>query len=120
MQRNNIGYFSFNKFQFTPHENEELTAAYAAIANKGTYTKPIYYTKVLDREGNVIIDNSIPETHRVLKESSAWLLTSGMESVVNSGTATRAKLSNQPVAGKTGTTQFALGEANLWILQSLF
>lgn len=88
-----------------------MTAAYAAIANKGTYTKPIYYTKVLDREGNVIIDNSIPETHRVLKESSAWLLTSGMESVVNSGTATRAKLSNQPVAGKTGTTQF---DTDIW------
>ena len=88
--------------------NIDMTAAYAAIANKGTYTKPIYYTKVLDREGNVIIDNSIPETHRVLKESSAWLLTSGMESVVNSGTATRAKLSNQPVAGKTGTTQLIL------------
>lgn len=91
--------------------NIDMTAAYAAIANKGTYTKPIYYTKVLDREGNVIIDNSIPETHRVLKESSAWLLTSGMESVVNSGTATRAKLSNQPVAGKTGTTQF---DTDIW------
>ena len=69
--------------------NIDMTAAYAAIANKGVYTKPIYYTKVLDSEGNVIIDNSIPETHKVLKESSAWLLTSGMESVVSSGTATR-------------------------------
>ena len=65
--------------------NIDMTAAYAAIANKGVYTKPIYYTKVLDSDGNVIIDNSIPETHKVLKESSAWLLTSGMESVVSSG-----------------------------------
>ena len=91
--------------------NIDMTAAYAAIANKGVYTKPIYYTKVLDSEGNVIIDNSIPETHKVLKESSAWLLTSGMESVVSSGTATRAKVSNQPTAGKTGTTQF---DTDIW------
>ena len=91
--------------------NIDMTAAYAAIANKGVYTKPIYYTKVIDSEGNVIIDNSIPETHKVLKESSAWLLTSGMESVVSSGTATRAKVSNQPTAGKTGTTQF---DTDIW------
>ena len=91
--------------------NIDMTAAYAAIANKGVYTKPIYYTQVLDSEGNVLIDNSIPETHKVLKESSAWLLTSGMESVVSSGTATRAKVSNQPTAGKTGTTQF---DTDIW------
>ena len=91
--------------------NIDMTAAYAAIANKGVYTKPIYYTMVLDSEGNVLIDNSIPETHKVLKESSAWLLTSGMESVVSSGTATRAKVSNQPTAGKTGTTQF---DTDIW------
>lgn len=91
--------------------NIDMTAAYAAIANGGTYTKPIYYTKVVDSEGNVIIDNSIPETHKVLKESTAWLLTSGMESVVSSGTATRAKVSNQPTAGKTGTTQF---DTDIW------
>lgn len=91
--------------------NIDMTAAYAAIANKGVYTKPIYYTRVLDSEGNVLIDNSIPETHKVLKESSAWLLTSGLESVVSSGTATRAKVSNQPTAGKTGTTQF---DTDIW------
>lgn len=91
--------------------NIDMTAAYAAIANKGVYTKPIYYTKVLDSDGNVIIDNSIPETHKVLKESSAWLLTSGLESVVSSGTATRAKVSNQPTVGKTGTTQF---DTDIW------
>lgn len=91
--------------------NIDMTAAYAAIANKGVYTKPIYYTKVLDSDGNILIDNSIPETHKVLKESSAWLLTSGLESVVSSGTATRAKVSNQPTAGKTGTTQF---DTDIW------
>ncbi|MDO5381623.1 MAG: PBP1A family penicillin-binding protein [Eubacteriales bacterium] len=91
--------------------NIDMTAAYAAIANKGTYTKPIYYTQVLDRDGNVILDNNVKETHKVLKESSAWLLTSAMESVVNNGTGRRAKVANQPTAGKTGTTQF---DSDIW------
>lgn len=87
--------------------NVEITAAYAAIANKGTYIKPIYYTKVYDHDGNLIIDNSVPQTHEVLKETSAWLLTSALEDVVSvpDATGTRAKIANQPVAGKTGTTQ---------------
>ena len=47
--------------------NIEMTAAYAAIANGGTYMKPILYTQVLDHEGNVLLDNTTPETHEVLK-----------------------------------------------------
>ena len=84
--------------------NLELTAAYAAIANNGTYTKPKFYTKILDHDGNVLIDNTEPETHTVIKESTAWLLTSALESVVNNGTGGRAAVSGQHVAGKTGTT----------------
>ena len=45
--------------------NIEMTAAYAAIANGGTYMKPILYTQVLDHEGNVLLDNTNPETHEV-------------------------------------------------------
>ena len=86
--------------------NIDMCAAYAAIANKGTYTKPIYYTKVLDSEGNIIIDNSVPETHKVLNENSDWLLIQGLRSVATDGTARTANFSSQPVAGKTGTTQF--------------
>ena len=58
--------------------NLELTAAYATIANGGTYTKPRFYTKILDHDGNVLIDNT-PQTHTVLKETTAWLLTNAME-----------------------------------------
>ena len=36
----------------------ELTAAYAAIANGGTYTKPVFYTKILDQNGDVVLKNS--------------------------------------------------------------
>ena len=84
--------------------NIDMTAAYAAIANHGTYTKPVYYTAVYDYKGNLLLDNSSSETHTVLKEQTAWLLTSALESVITQGTGTSAALSNQPVAGKTGTT----------------
>lgn len=86
--------------------NIDMCAAYAAIANKGTYTKPIYYTKVLDSQGNIIIDNSVPETHKVLNENADWLLIQGLRSVVTSGTGRTASFDSQPVAGKTGTTQY--------------
>ncbi len=86
--------------------NIDMCAAYAAIANYGTYTKPIYYTKVLDSDGNVLIDNSVPETHKVLNENSDWLLIQGLRSVATDGTARTANFSSQPVAGKTGTTQY--------------
>ena len=90
--------------------NLELTAAYAAIANNGTYIKPVFYTKILDADGNVVIDNT-PEKTTVLRPSTAYLLTSAMEDVVNQGTGTRLQLSNMPVAGKTGTTD---NYKNLW------
>lgn len=91
--------------------NIDMTAAYAAIANGGTYTKPIYYTQVYDNKGALIIDNSQTETHSVLKESTAWLLTNAMEDVVKSGTGTQAGIANQPVAGKTGTTN---ADGDIW------
>ena len=77
-------------------ETKALTAAYAAIANEGTYTKPIFYTKILDSDGNTVIDNT-PETTSVIKPSTAYLLTSAMEDVVKEGTGTRLKLSGMPV-----------------------
>ena len=85
--------------------NLELTAAYATIANEGTYQKPRFYTKILDHDGNVLIDNSTSETHTVLKQSTAWLLTSAMEDVMTAGTGTAAYFgSSMPQAGKSGTT----------------
>lgn len=85
--------------------NIEMCAAYATIANEGVYTKPVYYTQVKDKDGNVILDNTTPQTHTVLKKSTAWLLTNALESVTANGTAEAAQLNNQPTAGKTGTTQ---------------
>lgn len=83
--------------------NLELTAAYAAIANNGTYTEPVFYTKILDHDGNVLIDNT-PKTKTVIKESTAYLLTSAMQDVVTVGTGTALNFGTMPIAGKTGTT----------------
>ena len=83
----------------------ELTSAYAAIANGGSYTTPVFYTKILDHNGNILLENE-PESRQVFRESTAFLLTSAMESVVEdaNGTGSALRLSNMPVAGKTGTT----------------
>jgi penicillin-binding protein 1A len=86
--------------------NLELTAAYAAIANGGEYMEPKFYTTVYDHDGNVLLDRSFTqETHRVIKETTAWLLTSAMEDVMTSGTGTRAYFgADMAQAGKSGTT----------------
>lgn len=84
--------------------NMELNAAYAAIANKGNYIKPKLYTKIVDHDGNVLIDNTNPESTQVIKESTAWLLTSAMVDVVTSGTGGSVNFGNMAIAGKTGTT----------------
>lgn len=85
--------------------NLELTAAYAAIANGGTYIKPKFYTRILDHDGNVLIDNTSPESHTVLKETTAWLLTDAMKDVMTQGTGTPAYFgSSMAQAGKSGTT----------------
>ena len=85
--------------------NLELTAAYAGIANKGDYIKPRMYTKVVDNEGNVVLDNE-PEETQVISEQNAWLLIDCMKDVVNvaGGTSGSAKITNMTTAGKSGTT----------------
>ncbi len=70
--------------------NLELTAAYASIANGGVYTKPVFFTKILDHNGKILINNE-PESHRVLKDSTAFLLTDAM---------TDSMISNRKFAGQ--------------------
>lgn len=85
--------------------NLELTAAFATLANRGVYTEPVFYTKILDSNGKVLLENE-PIKEQVVKESTAWLLTNAMEDVVTIGTGKALKLQeiDMPVAGKTGST----------------
>ena len=84
--------------------NFELNAAFSAIANGGIYVEPKLYTKIVDHDGNVVIDNSLPNSRRILKETTAFLLTSAMESVVSGGTGSRCNFGTTSIAGKTGST----------------
>ncbi|MBE5062761.1 PBP1A family penicillin-binding protein [Lachnospiraceae bacterium DSM 108991] len=90
--------------------NYELCAAFASIANGGVYNTPTLYTKILDHDGNVLIENPT-ESHQSVKDSTAALLTSAMESVVEEGSGSAAALGNIPVAGKTGTAD---NDKDIW------
>ena len=88
----------------------EMANAYGTIANGGKYIEPKLYTKVLDRNGNIVLDNEKVETKEVMKESTAYMLTSCLESVVTDpayGTATGYVSTAGgaiATAGKTGNT----------------
>ena len=85
--------------------NLELTAAYAAIANKGEYIEPSFYSAIYDHEGNLILDNRTQEQHRVISENTAWLLTEAMRDVMTVGSGSLAHFgSTMEQAGKTGTS----------------
>ncbi|MDD3278435.1 MAG: PBP1A family penicillin-binding protein [Lachnospiraceae bacterium] len=81
----------------------QLAGAYAAIANQGTYMTPVLYTKVLDQDGNIVLDNE-PSSKEIFSESTSYLLTSAMKDVISKGTGTLCQLGDMTVAGKTGTT----------------
>lgn len=84
--------------------NMELNASYATIANGGVYIEPALYSQILDHDGNVLLDRTEPETRRVIKETTAFLLTDAMVDVVTKGTGGSVNFGNMAIAGKTGTT----------------
>ncbi|MCR5847547.1 MAG: transglycosylase domain-containing protein [Lachnospiraceae bacterium] len=84
--------------------NMETNAAFASIANNGIYNRPLLYSKVTDADGNIILDSSMNETHKVIEETTAYLLTSAMEDCVLKGTGAEVNFGNMAIAAKTGTT----------------
>ncbi|HRS53828.1 MAG TPA: PBP1A family penicillin-binding protein [Bacteroidales bacterium] len=84
----------------------EMVGAMNTYANKGVYIKPMFITKIEDKNGN-IIETFVPETHEAMSEETAYLMIELMKGVVESGTGARLRskygLTN-PIAGKTGTT----------------
>ena len=81
----------------------ELVNAYAVFANQGYLVEPAFITKIEDRFGN-ILEEMNPSRERVIDKSTAYIMTSLLESVVKEGTGKRVKALKRPVAGKTGTT----------------
>ncbi len=81
----------------------ELVSAYSVFNNLGYLVEPVFITKILDREGNVI-EESNPVRRKVIEQNTAYIMTSLLEGVVKHGTGRRVKALKRPVAGKTGTT----------------
>ena len=81
----------------------EIVNAYSVFTNLGYRLDPIFITKILDRDGNVLEENR-PLKTKVIDQSTAYIMTSLLESVVKSGTGQRVAGLGRPVAGKTGTT----------------
>jgi len=85
----------------------EMVGANSTFANKGVYTKPVYLTRIEDKNGNVL-QEFVPQTNEALNEETAYVTLSLLEGVVQHGTGVRLRYRyklNNPIAGKTGTTQ---------------
>lgn len=88
----------------------QMAVAFGTLANKGVYLEPLSFSKIIDSNGNVIVDaHAIQEKRQVFKASTAYLVVDMLKGVVSSGTGSKAKISSQIVAGKTGTNSDARG-----------
>ena len=81
----------------------EMAAAYGTFANNGVYIKPICYTKVETKTGEIVLDGK-PDKVQAMDPGAAFIVNDILRGVVLRGTGTRAAISGIPVAGKTGTT----------------
>jgi penicillin-binding protein 1A len=81
----------------------ELVGAYSVFNNLGYLLSPVFITKIVDRDGNVI-EESNPVREKVMEKNTAYIMTNLLEGVVKHGTGHRVRALNRPVAGKTGTT----------------
>lgn len=82
----------------------EMAAAYTAFANNGIISSPILYTKVEDRNGNIVLEKSTTQ-RRAISQDTAFIMNQLLQSVVKNGLAKSANLGAMPTGGKTGTTQ---------------
>ena len=96
--------------------SEKMAAAYAAFANGGIYRKPMYVNKVVFSDGSSK-EFSDPGT-RAMKETTAYMMTEMMKTVLTYGTGRGAYLSWLPQAGKTGTSNYTDDEIERYIKNS--
>ncbi len=95
---------------------EEMVGAYGTFANKGVYTRPMYVTRIEDKNG-ITISRFTPKIEEVLREDQAYLMLNLLQGVIKTGTGGRIRrepynLLNQ-IGGKTGTTQ---NHSNGWFM----
>ena len=81
----------------------ELTQVYNVFNNLGYYRTPVFITRIEDRNGKEL-EAAVPAKEKVLDASTAYIVTSMLESVVKDGTGQRVQALGRPVAAKTGTT----------------
>jgi penicillin-binding protein 1A len=81
----------------------ELTSAYATFASQGIRTEPIVIKSIIDGNG-AVLENYEPQPVEAIDQTTAFLVTNLLESVVKEGTGKGALSLGKPLAGKTGTT----------------
>lgn len=85
----------------------EMTGAFNTFANRGVWVEPLMLTRIEDKSGNVL-ESYIPRKEEAVSEQTAYLMLELMKGVVQSGTGVRLRYKykfDNPIAGKTGTTQ---------------
>lgn len=98
--------------------SEKMAAAYAAFANGGTYYKPMYIHKVVFSDGSEKEFSNVGT--RAMKETTAYMMTDMMKTVLTYGTGRNAYLAWLPQAGKTGTSNYTDEEIENHIKTSQF
>lgn len=88
----------------------DMASAYSSFVNGGVHKSYSFYTKVCDAQGNVILEEDKPTETQVYSPQTAYLITDVLQQAIHGGTTTI--YCNQPIAGKTGTTD---DERHAWI-----
>ena len=89
----------------------QMAEAYGMIANSGLYIEPTFYSKVTDKDGNIVLEPH-QESYQMMTQQNAYIEKSILKSVVTSGTATYCAIRGMDVAAKTGTTN---GDYDRWL-----
>ena len=93
--------------------SEKMAAAYAAFANGGIYYKPMYINKIVFSDGSS--KEFSDQGTRAMKETTAYMMTEMMKTVLYSGIGRDAYISWLPQAGKTGTSNYTDDEIENYI-----
>jgi len=96
----------------------DMASAYSTFANSGVRMEPHLITQIVDASGNVVVDNTTPDSTEVVSEEVSEDMNSLLMNVYNYGTAANNQPDGHSIAGKTGTTENSEGNgsSNHWIV----